>query len=287
MVDSNLKTIHSIVAGLVRGGGGKNEHSAILSESLGLGKREVVSLVGAGGKTTLMFRLAKELVHRGKKVVTTTTTKILEPSSGESPCLFIDPTDEKIKRFLRERLSYYQNITIAQERLESGKLKGFSSRFITELSSLEQIEYLIVEADGAAGHPVKAPREGEPVIPSNTTLVVALSGVDGMGLELREENIFRSERVSRLTGLPLGSRVTEEAMAILITHPEGIFRGAPVSSRVIVFLNKVDIINGMEKARRIAQRILGQRHRQIERIILGQLKGDPPVEIFFQHHPSS
>ncbi len=257
----------------------------LLSESLGLGVKEVISLVGAGGKTTLMFRLARELVLRGKRVVTTTTTKILEPSREESPCLFVDSENERIKKFIGEQLSYYRHITIAQERLESGKLKGFSSAFVTELSGSEQIEYLIVEADGAAGHPVKAPREGEPVIPSNTTLVVALAGVDGMEVELREENIFRSEHASRLTGLPLGSQMTDEALAILITHPDGIFRGAPTLSRVVVFLNKVDILNGMEKGKRIARKILNQRHLQIERIVLGQLKGDPPVlEVFFQNH---
>lgn len=254
----------------------------LLSESLGLGVREVISLVGAGGKTTLMFRLARELVLRGKRVVTTTTTKILEPSREESPCLFVDSEGERIKKFIEEQISRYRHVTIAQERLESGKLKGLSSAFVTDLSGSEQIEYLIVEADGAAGHPIKAPREGEPVIPSNTTLVVALAGLDGIEVELREENIFRSEYASRLTGLPLGSRMTDEALAILITHPHGIFRGAPTLSRVVVFLNKVDTLKGMEKAKEVAKKILNQRHPQIERIVLGQLKEDPPVvEVFF------
>jgi probable selenium-dependent hydroxylase accessory protein YqeC len=176
---------------------------------------------------------------------------------------------------------------LAQERIEPKKLKGVSSDFVTELWNSKQTEYLIVEADGAAGHPVKAPRLGEPVIPPDTTLVVALLGVDGMELELREENIFRPELVSRLTGIPLGGRMTDEAMAMLITHPDGIFRGAPVSSRVVVFLNKVDVPHGMEKAKRIAEKVLDQGHRQIERIVLGQLKKDPPVvEVFFQPHQS-
>ena len=264
---------------------GMSEAPSLLSESLGLGKREVISLVGAGGKTTLMFRLAKELVLGGKRVVTTTTTRILEPLAEESPCLFVDPENQKIRRYLRKHLSSYRHITVAQERLGAGKLKGISSGFVQELSRLEEIDVLIVEADGAAGHPVKAPREGEPVIPSNTTLTVALSGVDGLGLELREENVFRSERVSQLTGLSRGNRMTEEAMAVLITHADGIFRGTPDSSRIVVFLNKVDILNGLEKAERIAGRILDQGHRRIERIILGQLKTEPPVvKVFFERH---
>ena len=69
----------------VKGARKEGEGPHPLIESLDLRAREVISLVGAGGKTTLMFRLAKELVLTGEKVVTTTTTKILEPSSEETP----------------------------------------------------------------------------------------------------------------------------------------------------------------------------------------------------------
>jgi probable selenium-dependent hydroxylase accessory protein YqeC len=284
-VDPILKTIFQRIEGDSVKERGMIEASSLLSESLGLGKREIISLVGAGGKTSLMFRLARELVLGGKQVVTTTTTRILEPFAEESPCLFVDSENEKIRRFLKEYLSSYRHITVAQERLGAGKLKGISSGFAQDLSRLEEIDYLIVEADGAAGHPIKAPKEGEPVIPFSTTLTVALSGVDGLGLELREENVFRSERVSRLTGLSQGNRMTEEAMAVLITHADGIFKGAPDLSRIVVFLNKVDTLNGLEKGERIAGKILDQRHRRIERIILGQLKTEPPVvKVFFSRH---
>jgi probable selenium-dependent hydroxylase accessory protein YqeC len=129
---------------------------------------------------------------------------------------------------------------------------------------------------------VKAPRESEPVIPTSTTLVVAILGVDGMEKELNEQNVFQQERVSKITGIPIGERLTDEAMAILMTHPEGIFKGAPSSSRVVVFLNKVDIPDGVAKAKSIAKKIFEKKHRQIERVVLGQLKNDPPVaEVIF------
>jgi probable selenium-dependent hydroxylase accessory protein YqeC len=124
---------------------------------------------------------------------------------------------------------------------------------------------------------VKAPREHEPVIPTSTTLIVAVLGVDGVGMKLDEENVFQPERVSKITGVPMGERLTVEAMAILVIHPEGIFKGAPSSAKVVVFLNKVDISNGVAKAGSIADKILDKNHRQIERIVLGQLKSEPPV----------
>ncbi len=274
MLEAIVGTLHSVAGErheLAKGS------SSILIESLGLGTREMISLVGAGGKTALMFRLAMELVRQGKRVITTTTTKISEPSPEESPCLFVDPEEENIKRFIDVHLCSSHHITVARERIEPKKLKGVSSSLVMELWDKEQIEYLIAEADGAAGRPIKAPREGEPVIPSGTTLVVALLGVDGMDLELREENVFRWERVSRLTGVPLGGRITDETMAILLTHPDGIFKETPASSRRAVFLNKVDTLNGVERARRIARKVFDKRDPRIERVVLGQVRQEPPV----------
>ncbi len=260
----------------------KEMAAGLLVEALGIKPREVISLVGAGGKTTLMFCIAKELVRNGKKVMVTTTTKILEPTTEETGFLFIDSDEEKIKDFVERHLNRYHPITIARERLGSGKLKGVPPNLVDELWGSHDIDTIIIEADGAAGRPVKAPREWEPVIPSSTTLVVAILGIDGAEVKLNEDNVFQSERVSKLTGISMGERLTEEAMATLMTHSEGIFKGTPSSSRVVAFLNKVDIPNGVAKAESIARKILEKGHPQIERVVLGQLKNEPPVaEVIF------
>jgi probable selenium-dependent hydroxylase accessory protein YqeC len=85
-----------------------------------------------------------------------------------------------------------------------------------------------------------------------------------------------------MTGIQMGGRMTDKAMAVLMTHPEGLFKGAPSSSRVIAFLNKVDVPNGVVKAKRVAEEIVERKHPQIERVVLGQLKNEPPVaEVIF------
>jgi probable selenium-dependent hydroxylase accessory protein YqeC len=94
--------------------------------------------------------------------------------------------------------------------------------------------------------------------------------------------VFQAERVSRMTGILMGERMTDEAVAVLMTHSEGIFKGAPSLSRVIAFLNKVDIPDGIVKAKRVAKKILDRKNSQIERVVLGQLKNEPPVvEVIF------
>ena len=279
-MDPNLKGIGSIVEKLVKGK--KGTRSPLLTDSLGLQEREVISLVGAGGKTTLMFRLARELLLAGRKVVTTTTTKILEPTSEEAPCLIVDPDEDKVKTFVKTRLEQNHHITVASERLGFGKLRGVSPSVIADLWDLHLIDVLLIEADGAAGRPVKAPREQEPVISPDTTLVVAILGMDGVDAELNEKNVFQPERVSKLTGVRLGDKMTAESLAVVMTHSEGIFKGTPASSRVICFLNKTDRTGGIDQGREVAKKILEKKHPQIERVVLGQLKKDPPVlEILF------
>jgi probable selenium-dependent hydroxylase accessory protein YqeC len=259
---------------------GEGPHSLI--ESLDFRGREVVSLVGAGGKTTLMFRLAKELLKAGEKVVTATTTKIMEPSSEETPCLFVDSDEEKLKQLALQHIDQFRHITLARERLESMKLKGISPDLVNLLWNSPEICIMIIEADGAAGRPVKAPREWEPVIPSSTTLVIGLLGVDGVGEELNEKNLFQAERISELTRTPMGGKMTCEGMAILMVHPKGIFKGTPHSSRRVAFINKVDVPDGLIWGREIGKEILKKGSPQIERVILGQLKNEFPVaEVMF------
>ena len=188
----------------------------------------------------------------------------------------------KIKEFVNHHLDEYGHITLAKEEIEKGKLKGISPELADRLWHLYDMNAFIIEADGAAGRSIKAPREGEPVIPSRTTLVVALLGMDGVGKELNDRNVFQAERISKLTGIFEDEKMTVEGMALLMTHPEGVFKGAPDSSRRVAFLNKVDIPDSEAKAKKIAQNIFGRGEVKIDRVVLGQLKSETPVlEVIF------
>lgn len=269
-MDLDQKAIFSLVAESIR------HEGAGLREALGLRDREMISLVGAGGKTTLMFRLARELKLMGKSVVTTTTTKIFEPSSEETEALGVESDAEKLKVFAAKHIGPGRHITLASERIGGGKLKGLSPEAVHMLWALDEIDYLIVEADGASGRPIKAPREKEPVIPSASTVVVAIMGMEAVGAELDEAHVFQPERISKLTGIPLGGRLSEKAAALLVTHPEGLSKGAPSSARVVAFLNKVDLPGALGKARSLAQAIL-EKGGGIERVVLGQVEKEVAV----------
>lgn len=248
-----------------------------ICEALELREKEVVSLVGGGGKTTLMFALAGELSSEGKRVITTTTTKILEPSSDETPLLILERNEEMVPDLVRSSLGKFKHITLAAEKLTPEKLKGVSPELIVRLGALNLADYIIVEADGAARRPLKAPNATEPVIPPNTTLVVPVIGIDALNKPLNEEYVFRSEIASKLLEIPLGTIMSAHHVAALVTHPLGILKDSPEGARIIPFINKMDLESGLKRGAELSRAILDSGYPGVCRVILGQVKQDNPV----------
>ena len=166
-----------------------------LREGLMLGEGGVISLVGAGGKTSLMFKLAHELAMAGESVLTTTTTKIYEPLPEQSTNLIISGSVSRMLDKAQEALKDHHHITAAFEKLsDQRKLRGFTPEFVQAIWNSHLFRWILVEADGAAGRPLKAPAEHEPVIPDCTTQVVGIVGLNGAGQPLSDQWVFRPER---------------------------------------------------------------------------------------------
>ncbi len=236
----------------------------------------VVSIVGGGGKTTLMFRLAREIESAGEKVVTTTTTRIFEPSESET-YLIVEADEGVLLNLLPAALEYHRHVTLGASRLPEGKLKGICSTTVDRMAAMRIVPYIINEADGSARKPLKAPNATEPVIPQSTTLVIAVVGIDALGQSLNEENVFRPEIVSLLTGLALGGEVTEDTIAVLLTHREGICKGTPPHARIVPVINKTDLLPDLSAAESLAKKIMDKGHPQIKRVVLGQFERGEPV----------
>jgi probable selenium-dependent hydroxylase accessory protein YqeC len=244
------------------------------AEAFSIGQREVISLVGAGGKTTLLYALGRELSALRSGIILTTTTKIFEPEPSPYFLQFLSRELTAVKTWMAEHLHRHPCLLIAGGRLPDGKLAGIPPEWVETLLSVEGVSAIITEADGAAGRPLKAPREGEPVMPDNTTLLVPVMGIDGMGRPLDETTVFRSAIASRLLDLPIGSTVTEEVVARLMME---LIKQGPAGARVVPLINKVDIPGGRERAEVLARHILSLDRSGIRRVILGQLQHVPPV----------
>lgn len=138
---------------------------------LDLEVQRIISFVGAGGKTTLVYTLAKELAELGKRVIVTTTTHIEKPT--QNYCEW----GQKIHVNPGEVLSIGIDC-------HNGKIKGLEQEAYPKL--LEYADFLIIEADGSKKKPLKVPARYEPVIIPETDLVVGVLGLNSIGKPIME-----------------------------------------------------------------------------------------------------
>jgi len=250
----------------------------LISEALDLKERAFISLVGAGGKSTLFNRLAEELIERKKRIMLSTTTKMfawqLAPFVKKGR-LIEGRDEETIQECIKKYFSLKSKggrLAVIGEKIEDKgeeKVSGPPPEWLDKWWEESIGDFILVEADGAAGRPVKAPASYEPVIPLSTTDLIGVIGIDALGLSLQEENVFRSQIFSRLTGLNLGEKVGIEALAFLICHPQGLFKGVPPGCCCHLFINKAEDSEDLKMAEELTFQVLKICHQRISDIIIG------------------
>ena len=169
-----------------------------LAEALGV-RPGVTSVIGSGGKTSLLAALARELPGT---VVLTTTTHIL-PFEGMP--LLASPTAADVRAALAET----RVICVGSRDEKNGKLV-MPSLGIDALASLA--DYVLVEADGARRLPLKAHAPWEPVIPARSNRTILVLGASGLGHPVSEK-VHRPELFCQLAGCAPGDPATPELVA--------------------------------------------------------------------------
>ena len=126
-----------------------------LAEAFSVGKGSVVSLVGAGGKTTTLYALSLDLRRRGLSVITTSTTHMQIPFDGTTapPLVVIDREDNWLKS-VKSHIARFGSVTVVQSEVRKDKLRGIEPVAVDPLRSLA--DCVLIEADGARGRPLKA-----------------------------------------------------------------------------------------------------------------------------------
>ena len=135
-------------------------------------KGHIVSLVGGGGKTTLLYAMADHCARKGWRVLVTTTTHIRQPAACYAP-------DDAALTALWQAGHYVVIGTPA----ENGKLTLPPQQLLRRMA---QADAVFIEADGAKHHPCKLPAAHEPVLLPQSDIVLAVAGLSALGKPLRE-----------------------------------------------------------------------------------------------------
>ncbi len=251
---------------------GAVQRSVTLAEALGVGAGEVVAFIGAGGKTTAMYRLAADLAARGLHVIVTTTTKILPPDRPDVALLLEGEGGGPLVARIGGAFGRAPVVAVVSRRLADGKLEGIRADAIGALREIREVGAVLVEADGAARKPFKAPAHHEPVIPAETTLLVAVVGADALGQPLSAELAHRPELVAQQAGIRMGDPITPEVVARVLLGRENL-RGRPSGARLAALISKAWSPGKAEPARRLARLLQGGGAAPV---VLAELAADPP-----------
>lgn len=200
-------------------------------------QHKVISLVGAGGKTTLMYELAKRCSGRGLKVLVSTTTHIAEPKSH-----FATDKDEVLR--LWETGTY----AVIGERTSGKKLSMPSAGKLNEL--MEEADTVLLEADGSKRMPCKVPAGHEPMLLPKTSLVIGVMGMSCLGKRM-DECCFRLEAAQRFFGVCPDTIMSEELAVSILSSDLGA-RKYVGDREFAVVLNQCDTKEIRESAGRIA-----------------------------------
>jgi molybdenum cofactor cytidylyltransferase len=241
-----------------------------LLEALGAGVEMRLALTGAGGKTTAMFQLARQLLEKTPRVLVSASTHLAEEQLALA---------DQVITIAKGRGEFPvppPGVTLLiGEPVGEERRAGLPMQVLDELRRLadELGAPLLVEADGSRRRPLKAPAAYEPVVPAWVDGVLVTAGMSGLGRPLGEEWVHRPQLFSQLSGLSLGETLTAQALAGVLTSPQGGLKGIPPSARRALLLNQADTPQLQAAAQNLAQTC----QAEFPRVLIAALQGDAGV----------
>ncbi len=233
------------------------------------------AFVGAGGKTTAMFQLARQLEP---PVLVTASTHLAVGQLALADRHVTVRSVSEIQAALDDLSA--QVVVFTGPTGPDGRTSGLDQ---TELDVLHRFASerqipLLVEADGSRQLPLKAPAPHEPAIPAWSNLVVVSAGLSALGRPLDEGSVHRFERFARITELSSGERITPEAVVRALASVEGGLKNIPLKARKVALLNQADT----EELQRIASGIAGPLLVSYDAVLIASLQNpsEPVAQVY-------
>ena len=251
----------------------------LLTSALGVRPRELLSIVGGGGKTGALQLLAREARagvgaaagagagaqpggphHR--VLATTTTGMFLAQLEAVGPVAMWG-TREGFLAALADATRGDAPKAAAYAPVANSKVQGLPVEWVDDAWSAGVADRIYVEADGSRGLSLKIFGPHEPAVPPATTLIVQVAGLDALGLPLDAAHVHRAELLATLggaNGLPRGAEsgapVTPAVFAGLLRAQLRTLRARWPAARIVTLLNKADDAAGRTAGMQIAGELL-------------------------------
>lgn len=219
----------------------------------------IITVVGAGGKTSTIRYLANKLNF--DSIIITTTTHFLSFNSFAHKEIIIDDyqklmkrADAALKNHKRVVLGRYKMPTPPE--MSKKRINGLPPGWVDELSRKNPHSVILVEGDGSARLPIKAPALHEPVVPENTDLLLPVLGMKALDKKMNSTNCHRLQELKKLKsdkGSPM--YIDDELIVSILTDRRSYGSYIPEVSEYIPLLNQVEEYN-LERVKLTADKLI-------------------------------
>ena len=242
-------------------------------------RRGVICAVGAGGKKSTLYALLAR--HPGRVALTATVFTAHFPKHLRLESVIADETELPARL---APLAEANRLGFAAPSDKPGRYSGIAPELVSRLHVDTAREATFVKADGARMRWMKAPREGEPVLPPDCSTLICVLSAKALGRPLSDEIAHRLPQISSVTGLQAGEIVEPKHFADLLVSDSGLLRGS--AGRVVVpVINMVDDARHEGPAREAAEAALAETDR-FDRVILASMRReDQPVVAVIARQP--
>ena len=243
-----------------------------LKQAFEVARGDVVAFIGAGGKTSVLVGLGYELAEAGWRVLATTTTALAADQLDLFPRAMPCHADaQSISGALND-----DQFVLLYDQIRRGRVYGPALEWMPKLLDTLDSDVLLVEADTSAGLPFKAPRDDEPRIPLETSLVVPVASLSALGRPLDEDHIYNPQPMIEKYGFAADSPVKSPWLAQVLRDEELGLKGVPKPARVVAFLNQTPARGYLRGRARMIARLALQSER-IQAVALGSVRAAEPV----------
>ena len=249
-----------------------------LTQALRVNSSSCIAFIGAGGKTTAMFQLARTLSKNegASPVIVTATSHLGAWQLGLADQHIMADTPDPI-----EKLEHgLKGVILLTGEMDGDRTKPINNNLMNWLQQFCGYHSipLLIEADGSRGKPLKAWAEHEPPVPEFVEFVVQVVGLTGLGKSLNDKNVHRPEIFSRLSGLSIGESITADSLVRILKHRESGLKNIPANARRVALLNQADTHELQSAAQGMTQALIPAYHS----VIISSLEQE---KIFAVHEP--
>lgn len=236
-----------------------------LYEALKIKKNRSIAIIGSGGKTSIIYRLADELSIKGR-ILVTTTTKMFYPEENKFNVCITDCINQ-FNNFI-DKSSNNKPFFLAKSVISNNKVEGISSRLADLLITQNLFDYILIEADGAMNKSLKYHDFYEPVIPMLSKMIIICVGIDCINKEFNSNNVHRANLAIESIGISLNTIIKPYHVVKCIKYCLTNKKHMMENKKKVLLINKVEDDSDIDAATEIG----AQLRQYFDEIIISSLR---------------